>query len=93
MISGMGGFEYSVVNNTFTHADTTPDQWSFMEWYMPIRAANMTKTEWIHTRVNRQEAEDGFVYKTIEIENDFFESVNLQPWTEDAVVVKEHDSS
>jgi len=73
LIEGTGGFEYSVVNNTFTHAETTPDQWDFMEWYMPIRAANSSHTEWVHTIVTREEDSDGTIHKTIEVENDIFD--------------------
>ena len=86
LIEGTAGLSYSVVNNTFTHADTIPDEWSFMEWYVPINAANMTETEWVHTRVTREET-NHVVSKTIEVENEYFENVILHPWTEDATMV------
>lgn len=61
MLEGIGGFSYSVVNNTFTHADTLPEEWSWMEFYIPINGKGFNETKWVHTRAERSEDENGAV--------------------------------
>merc|ERR1719163_1953394 len=57
MLEGIGGFSYSVVNNTFTHADTLPEDWDFMEFYIPIRGKDMSETNWVRTYASRDETD------------------------------------
>lgn len=82
MLEGIGGFYYNVLNSTFTHSETLPDEWTFMEFYVPIRASKDEETKWVHTYVSRNEV-DGVVYKNVSVESDYFENINVKPWTED----------
>lgn len=71
MLEGVGGFSYSVVNNTFTHADTLPEEWSFMEFYIPIRGKDFTETKWVHTYTSRNES-NSVISKDVKVESDYF---------------------
>jgi hypothetical protein len=71
MMMGIGGFQYSVVNNTFYQADTLPEEWSFMEFYVPINGKGFDETKWVHTKVTRDES-DSAINKKVEIETDYF---------------------
>jgi len=82
MLEGVGGFEYSVVNDTFTQADTLPEEWSFMEFYIPIRGKDMNETKWVHSYASRSET-NGVINKNVQVETDYFKNVVIKPWNED----------
>ena len=41
LIEGIGGFKLSIGNSTFTQVDALPQEWSSMEWRMPIRVSGL----------------------------------------------------
>ena len=87
MLEGIGGFNYSVVDNVFTQADTLPEEWSFMEFYVPIRGKGFNETKWVHSYVSRNDTGDT-VTKNVTVETDYFQTVILKPWNEDIVQVE-----
>jgi hypothetical protein len=70
------------VNNTFYQSDSLPEDWSFMEFYVPINGVGFDETKWVHSKITRDES-DTSINKKVEIETDYFENVFIKPWTED----------
>jgi len=84
VIEGMGGLEYSVPDSSFTVSDYMPEQWSFMQWRVPIKING--KTYWPKVDVTREE--DGrTVKKTISIMNNPMTSLYIRPWLEEGTVL------
>lgn len=46
------GLSYSVVDSTFTVADSMPDEWSFMETYVPIKEGGVDY--WTRVRIDQR---------------------------------------
>jgi len=84
IIEGMGGLEYSVPDSSFTVSDCMPEQWSFMQWRVPIKIDG--KTYWPKVDVTREE--DGrTVKKTVSIMNNPMNSLYIRPWLEEGTVL------
>lgn len=88
ILEGIGGLRYDVVTNNFTHSESLPSEWSFMEFYIPVQtAADPGNTDWVHTRVSKEENEEGIVTKKILIEQDIFDEVNIHVWNQELEVL------
>ena len=88
LIEGIGGFGVSIGNSTFTQVDALPQEWSSMEWRMPIRAASATDTDWVLVKEERFCSGKSNVHtKQITIESNPLDELFLSPWTEGATVL------
>lgn len=88
LIEGIGGFGVSIGNSTFTQVDALPQEWSSMEWRMPIRAASATDTDWVLVKEERFCSGESNVHtKQITIESNPLDELFLSPWTEGATVL------
>ena len=88
LIEGIGGFKVSIGNSTFTQVDALPQEWSSMEWRMPIRAASATDTDWVLVKEERFCSGESNVHtKQITIESNPLDELFLSPWTEGATVL------
>ena len=88
LIEGVGGFLVSIGNSTFTQADALPQEWSFMEWRMPIQASSAIDTNWVLVKEERFCSGESSVHtKQITVESNPLDELVLSPWTEGATVL------
>ena len=40
ILEGVGGLKYSTTDDTFTFAENLPEEWSFMEFQIPVQKPN-----------------------------------------------------
>jgi hypothetical protein len=66
LIKRIAGIDYSVADATFTVSDHLPEEWSFVETYVPVTDHN--KTGWVHTKVEQRKVGGGW-RKRIEVKN------------------------
>ena len=85
LIKRIAGIDYSVVEGTFTVSDHLPEEWSFVETYVPVTrtdnlspSAKTTKPDWVHTRVEQKAVRNG-VEKAIEVK-DCSLDLTIEPW-------------
>ena len=86
ILEGIGGLRYSTLEDSFTFADNLPQDWSFMEFRLPVQKEGEAVT-WVKARAERRQ-EGGITVKTVRVENNPFTSLLLQPWTEDSEVLE-----
>jgi|MEHZ01.6.fsa_nt_MEHZ011625278.1_3 hypothetical protein len=79
ILEGICGLSYSVVDSSFTVADNLPQEWTFMETYIPIKEGN--QNYWTRVKIDRSEA-GGILTKELEIENNRLLNLNIEPWLE-----------
>jgi len=89
LVEGVGGFSYSIKNSTFVQKDSLPSEWSYMEWRMPVRTSpDSSEIHWVLTRVDRYcTSVEGEWIKSITVESNPLETLTLNPWTEEAIIL------
>lgn len=84
IIEGMGGLEYSVPDSSFTVSDCMPEQWSYMQWRVPIKIDG--KMYWPKVDVTRKE-NGRTVSKTVSITGNPMANLHIRPWLEEGTVL------
>ena len=79
------GLSYSLVENSFTLADHMPQEWTFMETYVPIREGG--QDYWTRFKIKRTKL-GGIIRKELEVENNRLLNLNIKPWLEDISVLE-----
>merc|ERR1712003_90251 len=76
-------------NSTFVQKDSLPSEWSYMEWRMPVRTSpDSSEIHWVLTRVDRYcTSVEGEWIKSITVESNPLETLTLNPWTEEAIIL------
>ena len=77
LIKRIAGIDYSVVDGTFTVTDHLPEEWSYVETYVPVTIDG--KTSWVHTRIDQKPTGDG-VEKKITVGGCLLPRLILEPW-------------
>jgi hypothetical protein len=86
IIEDLCGIDYSVINGTFTICEHTPNDWGFLETYVPIRPEGAAETQWTRLRIDRvQNGEQ--TTKTLVVEGNSLTNLNIQPWLEERQLV------
>ncbi|MHC4706177.1 MAG: hypothetical protein ACYS8I_03700 [Planctomycetota bacterium] len=84
IIEGMGGLEYSVPDSSFTVSDCMPEQWSFMQWRVPIKIDG--KMYW--PRIDVTHKQNGrTVSKTVSITGNPMANLHIRPRLEEGTVL------
>ncbi|MDB4667055.1 hypothetical protein OAF08_00860, partial [bacterium] len=79
------GLSYSLVENSFTLADHMPQEWTFMETYVPIKEGD--QDYWTRFKIKRAKV-GGIICKELEVENNRLLNLNIEPWLEDISVLE-----
>ena len=85
IIEGMGGLEYSIPDSTFTVSDCMPEEWSYMQWRVPIKIDG--KMYWPTVDVSRKE-KNGKVIKTVLVKGNPMKNLQIRPWLEEGKATK-----
>lgn len=94
LVEGVGGFSFSIIDNTFVQRESLPLHWSYMEWYVPIRTSSVSTVHWVSIREERYctSIQDEWI-KVITLESNPLDSLTLKPWTEEANVIDSEASA
>ena len=93
VLEGIGGLSYSVHEDTFTFADNLPEEWTFMEFRVPVKRPHQG-TVWVTARAERT-MEQGKMVKAVTVRNNPFTKLTLEPWTEarEVEAAKPHEAA
>ena len=82
-LEGIFGLSYSVVDDVFTVGEHMPDEWDYMETYVPIMEDG--RKYWTHVKVERDEI-DGLEQRTIEVNGNRLSNLKIEPWLNNKVL-------
>ena len=85
ILEGIFGLSYSVIDNVFSVAEHMPDEWSFMETYVPITEDG--RKYWTHVRVEKQD-ENGTQSRTVEVNGNRMDKLLIEPWINNKSLVE-----
>jgi hypothetical protein len=86
ILEGIGGLGYSVDDDVFTFADNLPQNWTFMEYKIPVMKSAGSSVSWVTARAERV-CKAGRVTKTVTVDGNPFQTLQVRPWVEDQSVV------
>jgi len=87
ILEGIGGLTVDTHGDSFAFADNLPGNWTFMEFRVPVVKEAGAATTWVTARAERA-CSRGKVTKTASVDGNPFGTLNVQPWADDATVVK-----
>ncbi len=85
ILNGIAGLDYSIPEGTFEVTDLMPEEWSFMELKVPVTLSG--NTSWVDVRIDRADVGNGVIEKKIAIANNPLETLKIEPWLEERVLV------
>ncbi|MFL2860774.1 MAG: hypothetical protein ACJZ85_04495 [Pontiellaceae bacterium] len=77
ILEGIFGLSYSVVDDVFTVGEHMPDEWDYMETYVPIMEDG--RKYWTHVKVERDEI-DGLETRTVKVNGNRLSNLKIEPW-------------
>lgn len=86
IMEGLGGLKYSFADSSFTVSDHLPEEWSFMEWRVPVKHHSADQPTWVLVRTDRN-VNDGKVTKTVRVESNPMKTLKIQPWCEEKDII------
>mgnify|MGYP001163916434 CR=1 FL=1 len=90
ILEGIFGLSYSVINDSFTVAEHMPNDWSFMETYIPI-VENGNKY-WVYVKVTSDHL-NNIDTRKIQVNGNRFSNLILEPWTENKIINSKSNGS
>ena len=86
ILNGIAGLDYSIPEGSFQISDHMPEEWSFMELRVPITQSD--QTDWVNVRIDRVELGEGLIEKTVTVADNPLQTLKIQPWLEEKVLVE-----
>jgi hypothetical protein len=62
-----------------------PEEWSFMELKVPVTEPG--QTDWVDVRIDRSDLGNGVTEKTVTVTGNPLQTLKLQPWLEEKVLI------
>jgi len=85
ILEGIVGVDYSIPDGTFTVNDHMPQDWTFMEFKVPVTQPG--QTNWVDVRIDRTEPGGGVIEKTVSVNGNPLPTLEIQPWLEERVLI------
>lgn len=79
LIKRIAGIDFSLKTNTFTVREHLPENWDWLETYIPVTVDG--KTTWVHVKVDQMHTKDGLT-KNIEVKNNPLAKLDIKAWTD-----------
>jgi hypothetical protein len=84
ILEGIFGLSYSVVDDSFVVAEHMPDEWDYMETYVPITEDG--RKYWTHVKVERSVI-DEVESRHIEVNGNRMAQLKVEPWSADKTIL------
>ena len=84
LIKRIAGIDFSLKTNTFTVSEHLPENWDWLETYIPVTVEG--KTSWVQVKVEQKQNAKG-INKSITVNNNPLKNLEIKAWSDSREVL------